>query len=156
MKILDFWPWKWILWPKKMTARDVYFSAQGVYDFFLTLLLDRRERQIKVAWFNEQIWQQLMISKNLSIFGVKCPFAAASEMIFGAQRQIYYRVSHKTLPTFVLWISRLPWGLELSFWTFFNSPCRVDSKSILFFIIWWNLDRDIAKILRVSHLKVII
>ena len=32
MKILDFWPYKWILWVKKMTARDVYFSAQGVQD----------------------------------------------------------------------------------------------------------------------------
>ena len=31
-----------------------------------------------------------MISKNLSIFVVKSLFAAASEMIFCAQRQIYY------------------------------------------------------------------
>ena len=32
MKSFDFWPYKWILWVKKMTARDVYFSAQGVQD----------------------------------------------------------------------------------------------------------------------------
>ena len=34
MKILDFRPCKWILWVKKITARDVYFSAQGVQDLF--------------------------------------------------------------------------------------------------------------------------
>ena len=39
MKILDFWPYKWILWLKKMTARDVYFSAQGVQDLCFDPLL---------------------------------------------------------------------------------------------------------------------
>ena len=34
MKISDFIPGKWILWQKRMTARDVYFSAQGVQDLF--------------------------------------------------------------------------------------------------------------------------
>ena len=29
-----FLPRKWILWQKKMTARNVYFSAQGLKDLF--------------------------------------------------------------------------------------------------------------------------
>ena len=45
---LDFLPWKWILWQKKMTARDVYFSAQGLKDLFPDPLI-WRERQIKVG-----------------------------------------------------------------------------------------------------------
>ena len=57
-----------------------------------------------------------------------------------------YRVSRKTLATFVFWISRLPRGLEIPYWTFFNSPFPVDFKNIYFFIIRWNMDRDISKI----------
>ena len=34
MNIFDFYPYEWILQVKKMTARDVYFSAQGVQDWF--------------------------------------------------------------------------------------------------------------------------
>ena len=45
---LDFLPWKWILWQKKMNARDVYFSAQGLKDLFPDPLI-WRERQIKVG-----------------------------------------------------------------------------------------------------------
>ena len=32
-------------------------------------------------------------------------------------------------------ISQLPRGLEISSWTFFNCPFRVDSENILYFII---------------------
>ena len=56
-------------------------------------------------------------------------------------------MSLKTVPTFVLWISQLPWGLEIPSLTFFDSPFRVDFKNIHFYVIWLNLDRDIAKIL---------
>ena len=65
----------------------------------------------------------------------------------------FYRVSTKTVSTFVFWISRLPKGLEISSWTFFNCPFRVDFKNIRFFIIWWNLAGDICKILWVGHFK---
>ena len=74
---------------KNDRARCLFFSSVDK-TFFMTLLLDRRETQIKVVLFNEHIWQCLMISKNLSIFAVKSLFAAASEMIFGAQRHIYF------------------------------------------------------------------
>ena len=46
-----------------------------------------------------------------------------------------YRVSSKTRSTFVFRISRLPLSLEISSWTFLNSPFRVDFKNVLFFII---------------------
>ena len=64
-----------------------------------------------------------------------------------------YRVSLKTVPTFVLGICQLPRGLEIPSWTFSNSPFRVEFKNIHFYIIWLNLDRDIAKILGGSHFK---
>ena len=44
-------------------------------------------------------------------------------------------------------------GCPIPSWTFFNSPFQVDFKAIQFVIIWGNLDRDIAKILKGSHLK---
>ena len=47
-----------------------------------------------------------------------------------------YRVSLKTVATFVLLISRLPRGLGIPCLTFFSSPFRVDSKNIHFVIIW--------------------
>ena len=53
----------------------------------------------------------------------------------------------------LLWISRLPWGLESPSWTFFNSPFRVDFKNVHFCIIWWNLDWDIGKILQGHDFK---
>ena len=61
--------------------------------------------------------------------------------------------STKTVSTFNFWISRLPRRLKIPSWTFFNSPFRVDSKNIHFVIIWWNFDRDIAKILQGSHFR---
>ena len=57
-----------------------------------------------------------------------------------------YRVSRKTLATFVFLISRLPRGLGLPYWTFFNSSFCLDFRNIHFFIIWWNMEWDIAKI----------
>ena len=56
-------------------------------------------------------------------------------------------MSHNTVSTFVFWIFRLPRGLEILSWTFFNSPYRVDSKDTQFCIIWWNMDQDMCKIL---------
>ena len=48
------------------------FQLRGYKTFFLTLLC-RGEKQIKVAWFNECIWQQLMSLKNMSTFDVEGP-----------------------------------------------------------------------------------
>ena len=45
---LDFLPWKWILWQKRVNARDVYSTAQGLKDLFPDPLI-WRERQIKVG-----------------------------------------------------------------------------------------------------------
>ena len=64
-----------------------------------------------------------------------------------------YRVSHNTVSTSVFWISLLPIGVEIPSWTFFNSPFCVNFENIQFFIIRWNLDRDIGKILRGDHFK---
>ena len=64
-----------------------------------------------------------------------------------------YRVSRKTGNAFVFWISRLPRGLKISSWTFFNSPFHVDFKNIRDFIIWLKLDQDIVKILQGTLLK---
>ena len=73
-----------------------------------------------------------------------------SELLITLQN---YRVSRKTLATFVFWISRLPRGLEIPYWTFFNSPFCVDFRNIQFFIIWWNMEWDIVKILHRGHFK---
>ena len=59
-----------------------------------------------------------------------------------------YRVSHNTVSTIVFWISQLPRGLEIPSWTFFNSPSHVDFENIQFFIVRWNMDWDIGKILQ--------
>ena len=50
-------------------------------------------------------------------------------------------------------ISWLPSGLDIPSWTFFNSPFCIDFKTSQFVMIWWNFDRDIAKILKESHFK---
>ena len=44
-----------------------------------------------------------------------------------------YRVSSKSVSTFVFWISRLPMGLEIPSLTFSHSPFCVDVKNIHFF-----------------------
>ena len=62
-----------------------------------------------------------------------------------------YRVSKKNRPTLVLQISQLSRGLEIPFWTFFNSPFHVEFKNVYIFIIWCYLDRNIAKILGCGH-----
>ena len=64
-----------------------------------------------------------------------------------------YRVSLKTVATFIYWISRLPRGLEIPSWTFFNSPYCVDFRNIQYFIIWWNMDRDMGEILQGGDFK---
>ena len=40
----------------------------------------------------------------------------------------------KNLPTFVLWISQLPRGIEIPSWTFLNSPFHVDLKETHFLL----------------------
>ena len=62
-------------------------------------------------------------------------------------------MSHKTGNAFIFWISRLPRGLKISSWTFFNSPFHVDFKNIRDFIICLKLDQDIVKILQGTLLK---
>ena len=64
-----------------------------------------------------------------------------------------YRVFTKTVSTFVFWIYRLPKGLDIPSWTFFNTPYRVDFRDIHFLIVRWNIDGDIDKILQESHFK---
>ena len=48
------------------------------------------------------------------------------------ERGLTYRVSLKTVATFISSISRLPRGLEILSWTFFNSPYLVDFRDIQF------------------------
>ena len=64
-----------------------------------------------------------------------------------------YRVSRNIVSTFVLLISQPPKHLQVPSWKFLNSPFCVDFKTIQFVIIWWNLDQDMAKILKGSHFK---
>ena len=73
--------------------------------------------------------------------------------VLALSRGFIYRVSQKKRPTLVLLISQLSRGLEIPSWTFFNSPFRVESKNVYFFIIWWYLDQDIGKILEGRHFK---
>ena len=61
--------------------------------------------------------------------------ALVQRMLIALVMDPIYRVSTKTVYTFVFRISRLPRGVEISSWTFFNSPFRVDSENIQFFII---------------------
>ena len=62
-------------------------------------------------------------------------------------------MSRNIIPTFVLLISRPPKHLEIPSWRFFNSPFHLDFKTTHSVIIWWNLDRDIDKILKGSHFE---
>ena len=62
-----------------------------------------------------------------------------------------YRVSCKTLATFVFWISRLPMCLKIPHWTFFHSPFHVDFRNIQFFIIRWSMEWNIVRILQGGH-----
>ena len=65
-----------------------------------------------------------------------------------------YRVSSKTVSTFVFWISRLPRALKIPSWTFFNSPFCVDLKKsnfLLFGELWTDI---FAKYYREVILKV--
>ena len=52
---------------------------------------------------------------------------------------INYRVSGKTVHTFVIGISWLQRALKIPSLTFFITPFRSDSKNIHFVIIWWNI-----------------
>ena len=64
-----------------------------------------------------------------------------------------YRVSHNIVYTFGLLFAWPPKHLKVSSWTFFNSPLHLDFKTIIFVIIWYNVDQDIAKILKGGHCK---
>ena len=53
-----------------------------------------------------------------------------------------YRVSRNSLDLFIFWITRLPRGLEIPSWTFFNSHFRAESKKstfLLFGDIWTEI-----------------
>ena len=54
---LDFLPWKWILWPKKMNARDVYFSAQGLKR--LISWPSYMKGKADKSWFSKSWWYLL-------------------------------------------------------------------------------------------------
>ena len=54
----------------------------------------------------------------------------------GICHDIIYRVSHNSVFPLVFLISRLPIGVKIPPWTYFNSPFCVDFKNIYFFIIW--------------------
>ena len=69
-------------------------------------------------------------------------------MILGHSKGLVKKKPHLN---FALLISRLPSGLEMPSWTFFNSPFCVDFKNVIFYIIWCNLDRDIGKMLQGRH-----
>ena len=58
-----------------------------------------------------------------------------------------YRVSSKRVYAFAFKISWLPRGLENPSWAIFNSPFCLDFENVQFVIFWFNLDRDIGKIL---------
>ena len=64
-----------------------------------------------------------------------------------------YRVSRNIVPTFVLLIFKTPKHLEIPSRTFLNRLFHVNLKTIHFVMIWQNLDLDITKILKGSHLK---
>ena len=98
-----------------------------------------------IAWVNRIIQLLISICVNISIVTIISYINTMEGQSF--------RVSQKTVPTFVLWISRLPRGLEIPSWTFFNSPFCVDFKNVQFSIIWWNLHWDISKLLQGGHFK---
>ena len=54
---------------------------------------------------------------------------------------MFYRVSRKTLATYVFAISRLPGHLELKFWTFSWSPFNSKFKTVLVLIPIIKIDQ---------------
>ena len=62
-------------------------------------------------------------------------------------------MSPNTISTFVLLISWLPRGLDITSWTVLNSPYPVDFKNVqFFFTILWNMGQGIGKILHFCFL----
>ena len=59
----------------------------------------------------------------------------------------------KLFPLHFLSISQLPLSLEIPSWAIFNSPFCVDFENVQFVIFWFNLDRDIGKILQGGDFK---
>ena len=73
--------------------------------------------------------------RNMKVYLLLCLTPLTLSCFFGPKfflDQHFYRVSSKTVVTFVFWISRLPRGLKIPYWTFFNSPFRVDFRNIQF------------------------
>ena len=121
----------------------IYWSIVMTQYFWLETARTRlRSKVLSLRWEDFQLWNKNLTNR------VKCEFWVELGII-----STYYRVSRKTVHTFVSLISRLPRGLDIPSWAFFNCPIRVEFKTIHFFIIRWNLDRGMAKLLWGSHSK---
>ena len=117
----------------------------------LTYILSPKNIESKATLDRKKIWvrktigqkysYQLFISTNLCVkrnvrsYKLMCPQNLCRKNVYKT-----YRVSTKTVPTFVSWYSRLPRGLEIPSWDIFQQhfPYRFQKN----FIIWWNLDQD--------------
>ena len=94
MKILDFWPRKWILWPKKMTAHDVCFSVWAVKDLFSEPLMERekgRKLHSNVKWcYSSHLSPVQLLNLRLKAINSTCtpvsqPAKAVDDEIIPAQ-----------------------------------------------------------------------
>ena len=77
--------------------------------------------------YDEPIWSLLVLSNtHATFYRILYGTSFASQKLLGCHLftivLTYYRVSHNIVFTFIFLITRLPRGLEIPSWTFFNSP----------------------------------
>ena len=112
-KLSSNWNWNWVL-------PDFRFVALSWLTKILMATLAATNKYPPQSISSKTLFLPYLHSFILACFLVCLPI---------------YRVSGKTVNTFVFWISRQSGSLEIPSWTFFKSPFHVDSKNIHFYII---------------------
>ena len=88
--------------------------------------LDRKNLGQKDCWSKIFLSTNLCVKRNVRSYKLMCPQNLCQKNVYKT-----YRVSTKTVPTFVSWYSRLPRGLEIPSWDIFQQhfPYRFQKKS---------------------------
>ena len=131
----------------------------------LTYILSPKNIESKATLDRKKFGSERLLVKNIHINYSSQQIYVSKEMLgptnwcvhkIYVKKNVYktYRVSTKTVPTFVSWYSRLPRGLEIPSWDIFQQHFLYRfQKNKKIFIIWWNLDQDIGKILHGINFK---
>ena len=125
----DVWFTRMFLRNKLNWLKILFGSNPYTYLFHLFVIV--RYQSILpnfMFWTNYQSVRPLM-----EISSISCSPTPEGHHILPIKSNIYF-VYSKILAQLCFWISKLPRGLEIPYWTFFNSPFCVDFRNIQFFI----------------------